>query len=515
MDAIEIRNELERILASRCFRSRRVLRRFLSYIVEATLAGESLTQQTIAINALGQSKDFNDLDNPLVRVHAGRLRKQLEEYYATEGYFNTVRISLPLGSYQPEFTPYYQALPALYENKNSSLSLGPNLVYVPRNFTSDPNNWAFIASLSRDYVTALSHFSFFQTLFIDEIAAQTGNWPDDLQTKHKADFGVFLDLYLHENNFQLKCSLVHSITTEIIWAHSFDLGAGYPHELVAQQIFKRISHDTLSYERGIAHDYWARYLLSSDKTLSPQHQVLVMIRPYAWDITAQNFRTALLMCEERLRRSPNDVTALIINADHCRIEYLLKYNYTPNLQEKLRWTVERLQRQAPYNAYTYLFTGFLYMLEDDLEAASEAAEKAHLLNPLDTHLHILAGLLYMAVGQWDKGAAYVKNCIETSHLYPDWYHVPLSIYHYQQGRYLDAIREAKNIKFKHLWGPMLRSALYERNNLQEKSLKEYNNILDEYPDFDERQHKLTDNFTSQSQIVIHKIWSHLPKKPSS
>lgn len=82
MDAIEVRNELRKVLTSRCFRSRRVMRKLLSYIVEAKLTGQAelLTQQAIAINALGQSSDFADLDNPLVRVHAGRLRKQLEEY---------------------------------------------------------------------------------------------------------------------------------------------------------------------------------------------------------------------------------------------------------------------------------------------------------------------------------------------------------------------------------------------------------------------------------------------------
>lgn len=514
MDAIEIRNELNRILTSRCFRSRRVLRRFLAYIVEANLAGKQLSQQVIAIHALGQSMDFNDLDNPLVRVHAGRLRKQLEDYYATEGYFNTLRISLPLGGYQPAFTVHLEKSLAPYEHPTAKFSLGPSLICIPRDLTSDNNNWAFIACLSRDYVTALSRFSFCQILFIDEVAAQTANWPQDLYSKHQADFGFFLDLYKHADILNLKCSLVHSITTEIVWAHSVELGTDYPDSLQLQQLFKRLAHDTIGYERGLAHDYWVKYLLNLNKPIPPQYQLMVSIRHHAWHISAPPFHKSVATCLERLRINPNDVTALIIYADQCRIDYLLKYEGIPNLKATLFSIVERLQQLAPSNPYTYLFTGFAYMLDNDFPAAAQALEQAQALNPLDVHINILSGMIYIAIDQWELGATYVADCIDSSPLHPDWYHIPLCIYYYRENRYLDAIQQAKKIKFKHLWGPILRAALYQCNNAEDKSLKEYQNLLLDYPDVDQKQHSLTAGFTSKSHAVISRIWSHLPKKPS-
>ena len=60
MDALEIRNELNKILTSRCFRSRRVLCSFLAYVVESHLAGEAPNQKDIALHALKKSSDFND-----------------------------------------------------------------------------------------------------------------------------------------------------------------------------------------------------------------------------------------------------------------------------------------------------------------------------------------------------------------------------------------------------------------------------------------------------------------------
>lgn len=490
------------------------MRKFLSFIVEAKLAGEThlLTQQAIAINALGQSKDFADLENPLVRVHAGRLRKQLEEYYATEGYFNTLRISLPIGSYQPTFIANVHNYPALYENKNSSISLGPSLICIPRNLTSENNNWAFIACLARDYVTTLSRFSFCQVLFIDESAVQQANWPDDLRAQHQADFGLFFDLYQDEQGYCLKCSLVHSVTTEIAWAHSIELGTKYPSVLQAQTIFKRIANDTVSYERGFAIDYWARYLISLDKPIPPQYQLIVACRRLAWSISAENLKAAVLICEERLRLFPHDVTALIVYADFCRVEYLLKYGVISQLKETLATTISSLQQQATNNAYTHIYTAFLYMLDEDFPAALESVDKSQELNPLDSHLNVVTGMMYMALDQWELGSQYVQDSINISANYPDWYHVPLCIYYYREGKYLEAIQAAKQVKFKHLWGPMLRAALYSCNDAQEKSSLEYQSLLLDHPDLEKKQTTLTADFTRKSQAIISKIWEHLPKK---
>lgn len=514
MDALEIRNELNNILTSRCFRSRRVLRNFLAYVVESHLAGEVPNQKDIAVHALRQSNDFNDLENPLVRIQAARLRKQLDEYYANEGYFNTIRISLPRGGYQPRFTNDLKNYPTAYEPQNSSLSLGPNLICIPRDCTVQKDHWEFIACLSRDYVSALSKFSFFQVLFIDENAAQNLQWPDDLAEKYQADFGLFFNLYKNDAIYNLKTTLVHRLTMEVVWEKVFELGSEYPSLLLKDKIFKKISHEILSYECGIAHNYWARYWLSLNKPIPPQYQTLVMVRPYAWSITAKNFYTTLLVCEERLKSFPNDVNALIMNADHCRIEYLLKYNFTSNLEKKLAFSVDQLQENAPYNAYTYLFTAFLYMLENETDAALQAVEKAQTLNSLDTHLNILAGLLYMSLDKWELGAQHVKDCIEISSFYPDWYHVPLSIFYYKNGNYPEAIKEARQIKFQHLWKPILRSSFYGVNNLKEKSIKEYKNLLLEHPDFDHKQITLTRNFSNKAQTIINKIWTHLPQYPS-
>jgi hypothetical protein len=101
----EILRELDRIVASAAFRDSLHLKRFLSFIVEATLAGNvsSIKAYTVAIEALGRGSDFDPQRDPIVRVEAGRLRQALARYYAGAGRDDPLRIDVPRGAYVPVF----------------------------------------------------------------------------------------------------------------------------------------------------------------------------------------------------------------------------------------------------------------------------------------------------------------------------------------------------------------------------------------------------------------------------
>ncbi len=101
----EIRQQLERIVGSTALRNSPRLAHFLTFVVEATLAGkgEKIKAYTIAVEALGRSSDFDPDTDASVRVEAGRLRAALVRYYAGAGSNDSVVIDLPRGTYLPTF----------------------------------------------------------------------------------------------------------------------------------------------------------------------------------------------------------------------------------------------------------------------------------------------------------------------------------------------------------------------------------------------------------------------------
>ncbi|MGB7287043.1 MAG: hypothetical protein WBC71_08935, partial [Salaquimonas sp.] len=65
--------------------------------------GEALKGFSVAVDVFGKDADFDATSDPLVRVHAGRLRELLSVYYADEGKTDPIRISIPVGRYRPRF----------------------------------------------------------------------------------------------------------------------------------------------------------------------------------------------------------------------------------------------------------------------------------------------------------------------------------------------------------------------------------------------------------------------------
>lgn len=77
--AAEVGTQLRRILGTPEFAASTRSARFLTYIVERTLAGEArlLKQYSIATAALGRDSSFDPDRDPLVRLEAGKLRRNL------------------------------------------------------------------------------------------------------------------------------------------------------------------------------------------------------------------------------------------------------------------------------------------------------------------------------------------------------------------------------------------------------------------------------------------------------
>lgn len=142
---------------------------------------------------------------------------------------------------------------------------------------------------------------------------------------------------------------------------------------------------------------------------------------------------------------------------------------------------------------------------EDYDACRAALEQAQAINPLDTHLNILTGLCYMGLDDWQTGIPFIQDSTTISPNHPDWYHIPVCLYHYHEGRYLTAMQEAKKIKLKHLWGPMLRAALYQFNNQPEKRSLEYQQLVKEYPDSAQKSQRLTQGFTKETNPIVQQL----------
>jgi Tol biopolymer transport system component len=102
---------LQNVLASAEFARAKRMSRFLSVVVEETVAGrtQDLKERQIGIEVFDQPADWDPKINNIVRGEARRLRSKLNNYYETVGRHDPIRISMPKGGYGAQFTEIRQA----------------------------------------------------------------------------------------------------------------------------------------------------------------------------------------------------------------------------------------------------------------------------------------------------------------------------------------------------------------------------------------------------------------------
>ena len=105
LSIVERQELVQRVLQGRMFRRAPAMRAFLLYITEQALSGhsENLKEQAIGANVLGRKGNYDPAIDNIVRVRAHELRERLERHFSSEGADEPVIVTVPKGSYVPEF----------------------------------------------------------------------------------------------------------------------------------------------------------------------------------------------------------------------------------------------------------------------------------------------------------------------------------------------------------------------------------------------------------------------------
>jgi hypothetical protein len=100
-----IQEQVERLLSNSHFNQSRRFPSFLRFVIEQTLLGQTdlLKERTLGIEIFGREADYDTASDPIVRVTATEIRKRIAQYYQEPGHETELRVSLPAGSYVPQF----------------------------------------------------------------------------------------------------------------------------------------------------------------------------------------------------------------------------------------------------------------------------------------------------------------------------------------------------------------------------------------------------------------------------
>jgi hypothetical protein len=184
VDFQEYSGHLQDVLTSRTFAQAENLKRLLQYLGESSLdgQGENLKEYVVGVEAFGKSPQYDPRSDATVRVHAGKLRQRLEQYYIEEGATAPVRIRFPKGSFKLVFerhnvppSPAGRVIPWKWLTAVFALALCVSLSWIAfHSDRNDPGVWTpELEEIWRPFITgpARTLISFETGLFL-----HAGGW---------------------------------------------------------------------------------------------------------------------------------------------------------------------------------------------------------------------------------------------------------------------------------------------------------------------------------------------------
>jgi TolB-like protein len=409
-----------------------LLSRFLEFVVEKKLSGQhdEIKEYTIGVKALGKPKDFNPQLDASVRIHAGRLRRILHDYYTGPGINDMVVIDIPKGTYVPVFRnrtvnntsevlrplngfePIEKSQPA-----KPYSSAKPILAVLPfHNLSSDDSKDYFVKGIGEQLSTDFARFQNISVLSYYS-TDQVGFGMHDLQDMKKSvdiDYVLTGSVRFINELVRLNIQLIEAQTGQIVFADTYS-------KRLAENIFEiqeEIAEEILNMVAGdhgiIIINKSQSAPLIKNENFSVQEAVYSYFN-YTSEFENQKFPGTVYALEKAVAAEPENALSSALLASMYMFDYSTKTEHDHWLLEKALELSLSAVRSDPNCQHAQKALAWALLLSDKKEKSLEVIEHCIRLNPKAASVVALMALAYVCQGEYTQG---FKWLLETTHLSP-------------------------------------------------------------------------------------------------
>jgi TolB-like protein len=535
----EVRAQVRRMLADPTLQASPARRDLLRFVVEEALAGRAdrLKGVAIALAVFGRKDDFDPQTDPVVRVEARRLRRDLHTYYVTTGKRDPVVVSIPKGGYVPHFewrdvetaaaapppgdvrpSRHWRAITLLTvaalalfgslgaglldskfgwwsdgsENGATDLPRGPKIAVLPfQSLSDDPEQAYFAQGVTDQIVTDLARFKALFVLSLQSTAKHDEQSADPRALRRKLGIDYLLagSVRRDGNRINLSARLVDALTDRIVWADSYDDNLT-PHNVfdIQKDVSRRVSAIVASQYGVIAEAGQTEAQHQPPTSLSSYDCVLRYY--YHQRFLEPEEHARVRACLERaVELDPEYADAWAVLANIYAQEYRQRLNPRPELydpRERSLAAAKHAVQIEPRNPTAQLMLANALFDRHDLVGFRAAGERAIALNPNDPDSLAHYGMRLVFMGEWERGVALVTKAIALNPDFPEWYRNPLIFYHYQTGDYERALVESQKREVSRLWRLLFRAMILGQLDRNEEARPAIDAALALKPDVRER-----------------------------
>ncbi|HYI78032.1 MAG TPA: hypothetical protein VEW65_10470 [Chryseolinea sp.] len=487
----EIRDQMTKVLSSTQLSNSNILSGFLYFIVNETLAGRSndLKEYKIGTQALKREETFNPQIDSIVRIHAGRLRRALREYYYEEGVTDPITIQIPKGSYVPTFE--LRSIPVwLTSNQKNTPETkistakkhGDNQLataHRPEGFNSSIHKSSIAVlpfkkigcgdSLKHLSQSIGEYLSTELTLFEDlKVISYYSAKHIPRQMRDIRSIGATLGaeylltglVHSFDNNLiRLYIHLNKVDTGHQLWAHTYeqkDINQHY------KQFLEDAVENILAAVPGID-GVIARQKASATAPLSANSKIGALsywYTQYRNKFDKPTMIKAKQYYQEVIKTDPDNALALGYLSEILSSELLLSESFDQNTLELGLSLAVNAIKINPYCQQGYLALGINKLRSNSIHECMHALQQGLEINPKSTDYKATMGAILIYAGEFEIGGKTLEKAVKLNTHLPWWQILSYSYFLYHRQLYRDALRWADRSFKSIVWVPLVKAASY-------------------------------------------------------
>jgi TolB-like protein/Tfp pilus assembly protein PilF len=329
-------------------------------------------------------------------------------------------------------------------------SPGPSIIVLPfENLSGEPAKAYLAEGITEEILTSLAQF---KELFVyaRETGAHYGS-ATSYQGLHRA-LGVRYVLQGSvreaEGRIRVTARLVDAATGIQLWASAYDeVGSGADLFRVQGDIAKRVVIEVAQPYGIIATADMQLMRGKAPESLSA-YECVLQVHHYYRQMSTARVQEARACLERATESDPEyaDAWALLGMSylDQVRLRTAPR-SHDEDLLDRALGAAQRAADTAPASALAQRSLLLVHSFRGEVEQAVAAGERAVGLSPNNAEILAEFGTRLAWMGQWERGISFIDGAIARNPAHPGWYHAAPALNSYRQGRYADALQEARQI----------------------------------------------------------------------
>jgi len=543
-----VRDARRRVLASSEFRASERLPRFLTFIVEETLAGrgDNLKGYVIGVEVFDKPTGFDPEHDSVVRVEAMRLRRALQSYYMDEGRGDAVQISVPKGTYRPEFAwpgarrappggdptnpgdttsspvsitvslalvvalivlgiaggAYWVRThqpPPMATGSNASpmsafgvaaeLPTGPRIAVLPFSASGMGNNIRIAQAFHAQLISDLTRFEMLGVIGADTVSMYFGAVADlqPIAEKYDAQYVLTGTMQSDGQTLRLLVHLYDARERQYLWSTRFDRPFGPDSILKLQsELSSRVASE-IGQAYGVINRAETRQLIGNPPHSMSAYQCVLGYYDYAAQKSREAHGRVRDCLESAVAREPNYAQAWSVLAALYLDEATRGYNRRaegPAAFERAELAARNAIKLAPDHATGHHILAQVLFHRGDTSSATDHLRIALERNPNDAPLLASAASIFSKAGELELAQKLMKKASHLNPGHPPWYDGVLFAIAFQESAYRQALGYAlEYFQGGSLYSHIAVAATYGKLDDPSGSSRAIAMLLDKYPDF--------------------------------